>query len=149
MIFRHHQSADGRANFMMAITVVLVQFGFKQVVRINWKGITLCLIVYIILVIKPQNLPSILAWVGCTKIFLCARTAVFVVHVTWSVHARLVNLGGMFTPRIQYLDLGIVHYAVVLLLANVKKFWSGILQTGLVVKTLTIGESILHLTSIM
>ena len=35
MIFHHHLSVDGRANFMTAITVVLAQFGFKLVVRIN------------------------------------------------------------------------------------------------------------------
>jgi hypothetical protein len=35
VIFRHHLSAEGRENFMMATTVVLVLFGFKLVVRIN------------------------------------------------------------------------------------------------------------------
>ena len=57
------------------------------------------------------------------------RTAVFVVHVTWTVHARLVNLGDMFTSVI--LLLGSVYYVLVQQLANVKKFWSGVLQTGL------------------
>ena len=56
--------------------------------------------------IKLQNLLYILAWVGYTKIFLFVRTVVFVVHVTSTVHVRLVNPGGMFTPRI--LCLGIV-----------------------------------------
>ena len=35
MIFHHHLSAKERVNFMMAITVVLVLFGYKLVVRIN------------------------------------------------------------------------------------------------------------------
>ena len=35
MIFHHHLNAKGRANFMMATTVVLVLFGYKLVVMIN------------------------------------------------------------------------------------------------------------------